>query len=522
MLPTRDAIGESPPQSGGVRRKILPISRLAGIVEESSSKGLKTVHCHGVFDPIHVGHIRHFEQARKFGDVLVVTVTPDRHVNKGPHRPIFPEQLRAEAVAALEVVDYVGINEWPTAVECIRALKPTVYVKGGEFRSGFDRTGALGAEAEAVESLGGRIDFTDDITFSASRLVNRHLGVFSEEARDYLIDFTARFAPADVVSVLERVQQTKVLVVGDAIVDEYVYCEAIGKSSKEPTLVVKQQFMERFAGGALAVANHLASFVDRVDLVTMLGTDEHSERFVRDQLRPQVLPRFLHRPDAPTILKRRYVESYFLNKLFEVYELEDTRLDPALEDAFALEAGRGLEEYDLVLACDFGHGTVGAPTIRRLCDGARYLVLNTQSNAGNLGYHTVSHYPRADFVCVAENEMRLEARDRRGDLREIMLQVAERLHVDRMVVTRGKHGCLTYSRADGFREVPAFAGQVVDRVGAGDAFLSVASLCMVAGVPMEVAGFIGNVAGAEAVATVGNRTPLQRATFLRHLEHLLK
>ena len=112
--------------------KIKTLTELAAILERERSAGKSIVNCHGVIDLLHVGHIRHLEAARKLGDVLVVTVTPDRWVNKGPHRPAFTEQLRAEALASLECVDYVALNEWPTAVETIRLLRPDFYVKGKE------------------------------------------------------------------------------------------------------------------------------------------------------------------------------------------------------------------------------------------------------------------------------------------------------------------------------------------------------------------------------------------------------
>ena len=103
--------------------------------------------------------------------------------------------------------------------------------------------------------------------------------------------------------------------------------------------------------------------------------------------------------------------------------------------------------------------------------------MNTQSNAGNLGYHSISKYHRADYVCVAEGEARQETRDRRGNLENVVQGICQRLKCGRMVVTRGKNGCLGFSEAEGFVQVPALAGQVVDRIGAGDAFLSVTALC---------------------------------------------
>src|SRR5437868_1651762 len=103
--------------------KILPITELATRLGRERAAGRRIALCHGVFDLLHIGHILHFERARPMADVLVVTVTPDRFVNKGPSRPAFPERLRAQAIAALGCVDLVAINEWPTAVETIGLLK---------------------------------------------------------------------------------------------------------------------------------------------------------------------------------------------------------------------------------------------------------------------------------------------------------------------------------------------------------------------------------------------------------------
>ena len=113
--------------------KYFNIDELVLKVEEEKSLNRSIVHCHGVFDLLHIGHIKYFEEAKTLGDTLIVTLTPDVFVNKGPNRPAFNETLRAEAIAALAVVDYVAINTWPTAIETIRLLKPDIYVKGADY-----------------------------------------------------------------------------------------------------------------------------------------------------------------------------------------------------------------------------------------------------------------------------------------------------------------------------------------------------------------------------------------------------
>lgn len=505
------------------RDKIQEIEHLASTLAAHRSSEKRIVHCHGVFDLVHIGHIRHFEQAKRFGDILVVTVTPDRYVGKGPHRPVFNEQLRAEAVAALECVDYVAINQWPTAVETIELLRPNVFAKGPDYRNAEDdRSGGIVLEELAMKSVGGEIAFTDDITFSSSQLINRHTEVLPKEVRDYLAGFTARYRSEDVLGYLDGVQRLRVLTVGEAIIDEYQYCEAIGKSAKEPMLALKYVSTEKFAGGILAVANHAANFCRGVGVVTVLGAERPQEEFIVERMNPKIERFFLYRNNSPTIVKKRFVERYFFTKLLEVYEMNDAAPDAGDSDALCDLLESQVPQYDVVIVIDFGHDMLSREAIDVLSTKARFLAVNAQSNAGNLGYHSISRYPRADYVCMAENEIRLEARDRRGDLREIVLDVSRRLACGRIVVTRGKHGCLCYSEKEGFCDVPAFATQIVDRVGAGDAFLSITAPCVKQEVPIEVVGVIGNAFGAQAVATVGHRTSIQRIPLLKHLESLMK
>jgi len=77
--------------------KIRDLNELTALMQTLKAEGKRIAHSHGVFDLLHIGHIRHLEQARKLGDVLVVTLTADQYVNRGPHRPVFHEDLRAEA-----------------------------------------------------------------------------------------------------------------------------------------------------------------------------------------------------------------------------------------------------------------------------------------------------------------------------------------------------------------------------------------------------------------------------------------
>jgi len=154
--------------------KILETSELADRVARRRSEGKTIIHCHGCFDLMHPGHIKYFQAAKMMGDVLVVTISPDRFVDKGPGRPVFNEDLRAESIAALECVDYVAINKWPTAEETLRLIRPDIYVKGQEFENIEDKTGKIQKEVDVLKEIGVEIRFTHEIVFSSTELLNRY------------------------------------------------------------------------------------------------------------------------------------------------------------------------------------------------------------------------------------------------------------------------------------------------------------------------------------------------------------
>jgi len=511
------------PVTAGRATKIRTLDELAVILPELKAAGRKIVHCHGVFDLLHIGHIRHLDTAKSMGDVLVVTLTRDEHVNKGPHRPAFSESLRAEALAALDAVDYVAINRWPMSIETIRLLRPDIYVKGSDYKKAEqDITGGIALEMEAVQSVGGRVCFTDDAVFSSSNLLNRFLSPWSPDVEQYLANCRTQLSISEIQGWLDRASKLTPLVVGESIVDEYLFGEGIGKSTKDPVLAILEETTEAFPGGTLAVANHLAGLCQEVHLITQLGDRDRREDFARAALRPNVHPWFLTKNGAPTIHKRRIVDRYSGNKLLELYNMNDavTHGENAAQLRSALE--ERIPKCDLTIVADYGHGMLTPESIGVMCDQAPFLAVNVQSNAGNRGFNPISKYRRADYVCLAKHEVAIETRNRDGQTSDRISDVARRIDCPRFTVTQGKDGSLYYDRAAGFFESPALATQVLDRVGAGDAVLAVTSLLVHLGAPPPIVGFVGNVAGAQLVAELGNRRSLERVALERHIVALLK
>ncbi len=503
--------------------KILSVEDLAVKVAKFKEKGKTAAYCHGVFDLMHPGHIKHLQAARQQGDLLVVTVTPDRFVNKGPGRPVFNEHLRAESIAALACVDYVAVNSWPTAVEALKLLKPGVYVKGSDYAAPEqDITGGIVHEREAVEQGGGRLHFTDEITFSSTELLNSFFGVFPAPTKAFLDEFKTRHSADSIIASMKKLASMKVLVIGDAIIDEYHYCKGLGKSPKENIICTKFVSEERFAGGVLACANHSAGFVKEVRMVTCLGGQDEKREYVLDHLKANIESKLFSRPDACTVTKRRFVDPAFMNKLFEVQFFNDYPLAPALSAGVQAFLEETVPQYDMVLVSDFGHGFIDEKIVEVLCRKARFLAVNTQTNAANTGYNLITKYSRADYICIDEPEMRYAALDKYGDIRLAIERIARSMHCEKVSVTRGHLGAIVYSGSAGFTEIPVFSDKVVDRVGAGDAFLSVTAPMAAAGLPMEVVGLVGNLAGALKVGIVCNRSSIEPVPLYKSVTTILK
>jgi len=503
--------------------KIKSIKEIGEEVEKLKKKDKKVVMCHGEFDLFHPGHLRYLKGAKKEGDILVVTITPDKFINKGPGRPVFNELLRAETLAALEIVDFVGVNEWKTAVETIKIIKPDVYCKGAEYKDrSKDITGRITMEENMVKEVGGKLHLIEDITFSSTSLINRHMDLYPPKTQNFINEFKKDHSYDDLIERMNTIKDLKVLIVGDTIIDEYRYCRPIGKSQKSSNIVAKCLNFEKFAGGVLASANHLAEFTDNLTLLTCLGDTYDHKDFIEEHLNKKINKKFFVKHNAATTLKRRYVESGFIEKLFEICFIDDFDLSKELSDEICEYLDKNIKNYDVIVVNDFGHGMINKDMIDIFSKAKVYLAVNAQTNSANYGFNMITKYKNVDYTCIDEPELRLASQDKNGDAKELLLKCYEKLNSRTMTVTRGHNGSTVYNSKYGFAEVPVFSTKIIDTVGAGDAYFAITSTLDKLGFkPVEI-GFIGNCVGALAVQIVGNKEPIEQQRLYKFMTAMLK
>lgn len=505
-------------------RKLKSLEELGQVADAHRANGETIVLAHGTFDLLHVGHVRHLREAKRHGSVLFVTITADAFVNKGPGRPVFSEHMRAEILGALEFVDFVGIVHDATAIPALDAVKPNVYVKGQDYRDAeADITGGIVGERNAVESHGGRIEFTDEVTYSSSSLINRHLSVFDPTLDEFLETQRSTRKLDELSGLIEKIRDFRVLFIGDAIIDDYNYVSAMGKSPKENIIATLFGDREVFAGGVFAAAKHVADFCREVEIITVIGENCEYEELLRSALPNNVTLHAFQRPGMPTTRKSRYIDKSYLRKLFEVYYMDDSPTAPALEREIDRIIVDRADDFDLVVVTDFGHGLLTPSMIATLQRHARFLAVNAQSNSANMGYNLITKYDRADYICIDAPEARLAISDRTSDVEDVASRILpSRLECPRIVVTHGKNGCVGYEKDKGTVHAPAFTKTVVDTVGAGDAFFAVTAPLAAAGGQMDQLTFIGNAAGAIKVGIVGHRRSVEKVPLLKFLTTLLK
>lgn len=507
-----------------MQQKIKCADELCPLLDLLRKEGKRIVQCHGVFDLMHVGHVKHLQEAKQQGDALVVSITADRFVNKGPGRPAFTETLRLEQIAALACVDFVVLSQAPDAVPMIRSIRPHVYVKGVEYQNhAADVTGKISEETKAVEEGGGKIHYTNDVVFSSSTLLNRYFDPDADRLKHFLDTLKEQMTLEDILQKIEALSTLNVLVVGDAIIDEYQYVVPLGQSGKGVHMTARCLEKETFLGGSLIIANHLAAFAKSVTLLTAIGEKCPHTTFIKQNLNSKVTPSFIYSKHFPTLSKKRYVlkDGKSLTKLFETYSSNDPLLDAAQTEQACSFIANEAPKYDLVLVCDFGNGFTNAALTNALSNSPAFLAINTQTNGGNRGFNVITHYHRADFVSINEPELRLAAQDRTSRVDSLAHDMMEWLHCPEMSITRGVEGVHYYTDKGTF-SIPALTTHAVDRVGAGDCYFALAALSAAKRYPSILSGFLGSVAAAIDVQIVGNRESISKAGVCKYVTRLLK
>jgi len=436
----------------------------------------KIVLCHGVFDLVHYGHILHFQSAKKFGDYLVVSVTKDKFIKKGPGKPLFNSDIRMKFLSSLKIIDCIVESNTNSSIDIINLVKPNVYVKGPDYKKlKDDKSKKIILEKKTVEKYGGIIKFTSDKTFSSSSIINSTGLLFNEEQRKFLDKIKKNYGVDYILKKFSEFKNLKVLVLGELIFDNYIYGDVIGKAGKEPHLVIDTKQSEYYVGGGGAIARHLQTFVKKINFISNVG----AEKMLLTEIKKSFNKNILFKSINPykkfnSIVKSRYVDISSGYKMFGAYKLP-AKPDTAYHNLFEREVKKIKINDMLVIIADYGHNLLPYEKIKKYLNKAKCISVNCQINSSSIGSHNISKYERVDILIINEAELRFEEKNQTSDIEQIIENFSKKLKIKNIILTRGKKGSI-YFKNNKFYYCPAFAVKSIDKVGAGDAMLSISSL----------------------------------------------
>ncbi len=500
-------------RAGGARAKVLSLAELLRLRGAARIEGKTVVQCHGCFDIVHPGHIRHLRQARSHGDILLVSITGDDAWTKRNGSPLIPQELRAENLAELDCVDWVYVEPAPTAAALLGAVAPDVYVKGKEYERNQDPR--FVEERHIVEKAGGRVVFSSgDVVFSSTALISSWERMV-DPYHTQLSQLLAR-PELDAIALNRSITAFKdkaVLVVGETILDTYWLCDQPEVASESPVMTLRPLEKRQYDGGAAVIARHLAAMGAKPTLLTTLPTSPDAKMLCR-RLEAEGVRIEAIQTGHPIAEKQRFLVG--AQKVMKLNNYQPIMLDAEQRDqlvARAADAGRGC---DAAIVVDFGNGMLSPVTLERLSHELRSRV---GVLAGDVSGRRAAlrHFKNFDLLAPSEVEARAAMQCFDESLPVVALRLFQQTGARHAMITLGAEGLVACSRraTDApddcehisrvtSEHVPSLVAHALDPLGCGDAMLSAATLALATGATPVASAFLGTLAAAAQAQRLGN------------------
>lgn len=485
------------------RHKIKTVEELAALIGPRPRQR-KVIMCHGVFDIVHPGHLRHLIYAKGKADILIASLTADPHIEKGHHRPHVPQDLRALNLAAFEIVDYVIIDAESTPLRNLAIVQPDFFAKGYEyFASGLPPK--TQTEVDVVEAYGGEVIFTPgDVVYSSSRVIDQAPPNLKIEKLQLLMERDG-FDFDRLRMALSQLKGRRVHVLGDTIVDSYTQTAVIGGQVKTPTLSVLYERRTDFIGGAAIVAKHLRAAGADVVFSTVVGDDGLKDFVLRDMKDAGIDIRAIIDPTRPTTNKNAIVAGGY--RLLKLDTVDNRSISDIILEKLAAAVSDTLA--DAIVFSDFRHGIFNRrtiPSLIRAIPPGMFKVADSQvaSRWGN-----ILDFQGFDLITPNEREARFTVGDQDSGVRPLAHMIYDQAQCRTLILKLGERGVMTCYRGEADSTiigyvVDSFVDNVVDAVGAGDALLAYATLALLATGSEAIATVLGSLAAACECERDGN------------------
>ena len=476
---------------------------------------------HGVFDVIHVGHIKYFEEAKKKVDILIASVTEDKFASKAPGKPIFTTEQRVEVLKNIKTLDYVIKSLKSTSVDIINAIKPDIYFKGKDYKESIDVTKNILIEENAVKKNGGKIIFTESEIFSSSKIINESFKYLNPEFQNFIKKNKIKGLKDKFYNTFKDKINKKILILGDPIIDVYKYVKPTGKSNKATIISTLYKNKKNYGGGIFLTANALSNFFKEVNLLKF--SNKNNDHLYKSFLKKNIKT-FKIKTEANLIKKVRYVDNYSNNKLFQVTENEDLVIDKKTNNKIIKIIKNLIKKCDYIFIFDYGYFSLNNQIIELINKSSNQKkIINCQTNSYNYGFNNFTKYKESKIMCVDELEFRLATNDQTSSILELFNKNHNLLKKYKdFIVTLGKNGCIIKSGKK-INYVPTLFNVGKDTIGSGDIFMSVLGLLKISNKfsPIECC-IISHLAAGIHADSYGNENIIDFQKMFKAIDNLIK
>ena len=480
-------------------KKIILLEDLIKILGKRPRKK-KVILCHGNFDVVHPGHVRHLIYAKSKADLLIVSITADKYIQKGINRPFVPESLRAQNLAAFEMVDYVILDQNKTSIRTLKNLKPDFYAKGFEYSSG-EIPPATQEESKIVEKYGGEMIFTPgDVVYSSTKLLN----LSQPKIDNYkILDLMERnkISFDSLRETLKKIKKLRVHVIGDTIIDTHTKTNLIGGYLKTPTPSVLYQETKDYTGGAAIVAKHLKKAGAKVCFTTILGNDKLKDFVIDEMKKSKIKLNFIVDKTRPTTNKNTIMATGY--NLLKIDKVDNQPISGNILNRIKDSISK--EKADIVIFSDFRHGIFNKSSIPILTSSIKRGIFKVADSQVATRWGNITDFKNFDLITPNEKEARFSLADQDASISGLTQQLDKKINSKNLILKLGERGIFGQGKSNpnGFA-LPSFTKKIVDAVGAGDALLAYSSLALRATKSILISSILGSLAASCECEKDGN------------------
>ncbi len=479
-------------------KKIINFDKVGKLFKKIKSYK-KIIHCHGVFDLVHPGHIRHLSYCKSKADILIVSITPDKFIKKGIYRPLVPEKIRANNLSVLELVDYVVIDKFKYPYNIINKVKPHYFAKGNEY---FNNTNPLTEkEKQILKKFGGKMLFTPgDFVLSSTKLINENEINLKYDKLKNLMDVNG-YTFEKIIEVVKNFKDIRIHIVGDLIIDTHNECEAVAGLHKSPTLSLIKKNSKSYLGGAGIVAAHFASLSNNVTLTTVINKDKLGNLAKKILRKYKVSLNPIYEYDRPTTEKSIYISKD--HNLLKVNNVSNQPISSTSLDKIKKKLKKN--DYDILIVADYRHGIFNTQSCKEIIKSIDKKAFKAADSQVASRWGNILDFKGFDLITPTEQEARYSLFEQDLTIRSLADKLMNNSKSKNIILKIGERGLIALAKnKPEYITLDPFVENLRDANGAGDALLAYSSATLFKNKSLIMASIVGIIAASCKCEKKGN------------------